>query len=127
MVPLKNQQAPAIDAEVLAKLRHMGKNGDLLKRLVAIYFENATPLMEQLRAAVGNCHGNSMRQLAHSLKSSSGNVGALRLAALCAELETIGPSGALNQAEAVFEQIEIEYQRVRDALRFEKHKKVIGH
>lgn len=119
---LENQKAPALDAEVLAKLRDLGKNGDLLKRLAAIYLENATALMEQLRTAVADRHGDSVRQGAHAFKSSSANVGALGLAALCVELEAIGRSGILNEAEAVFGLIELEYERVRDALQFEKMK-----
>ncbi|MGH9197890.1 MAG: Hpt domain-containing protein, partial [Acidimicrobiia bacterium] len=49
---------------------------------------------------------------AHSLKSSSASLGALRLAALSQELEMIGRMSRQDQAPVAFAKLEAEYAAV---------------
>jgi HPt (histidine-containing phosphotransfer) domain-containing protein len=60
-----------------------------------------------------------MQKVAHSLKSSSANVGALRLSALFKELETVGRMNSLEKAGPLLSEIGAEYQAVEGALRVE--------
>jgi HPt (histidine-containing phosphotransfer) domain-containing protein len=60
----------------------------------------------------------------HSLKSSCGNLGAARMTAICARLETIGRAGSVVGAAELVRELEEEFLRVRLALEAEKQKSV---
>jgi HPt (histidine-containing phosphotransfer) domain-containing protein len=57
-----------------------------------------------------------MQVAAHSLKSISGNLGAMMLAEFCRELETMGRAGTTENAIPLLSVFEDEYERVREAL-----------
>ena len=57
-----------------------------------------------------------MERVAHTLKGSSGNMGAARMSAICAELQEVGGSGDLTRAPELLRGLEEEYGRVRPAL-----------
>ncbi|MEW6193400.1 MAG: Hpt domain-containing protein, partial [Bacillota bacterium] len=50
------------------------------------------------------------------LKSSSGNIGALTLAAICRELESMGRAGVIEGAAEKVARVEAEYAKVCMAL-----------
>ncbi|MDP9440488.1 MAG: Hpt domain-containing protein, partial [Actinomycetota bacterium] len=56
---------------------------------------------------------------AHSLKGSSGNMGATRVHEVCAELERAGESGDLAAAPRLLERLEGELALARPALEAE--------
>jgi HPt (histidine-containing phosphotransfer) domain-containing protein len=58
---------------------------------------------------------------AHTLKSSSANLGAAHLAHLCKELEGAGRSGDASGALRTIDAIAHEYAGVREAMQFELH------
>jgi HPt (histidine-containing phosphotransfer) domain-containing protein len=53
---------------------------------------------------------------AHSIKGSSANLGATRLAELTGHLEALGRAGALGGAGALVDDVAAELERVRAAL-----------
>jgi len=57
-----------------------------------------------------------MQGAAHSLKSTSGNLGAMMLAEMCKELEAMGRAGTTDNATLLLHVLEDEYERVREAL-----------
>jgi HPt (histidine-containing phosphotransfer) domain-containing protein len=57
-----------------------------------------------------------VRQAAHSLKSSSAQVGALALSAHCKELEALGRANTLTNAPTILACLEEEYPVVQAAL-----------
>ncbi len=54
---------------------------------------------------MGASDPNAVKAAAHTLKSSSAQVGAVRLSALCKELEALGRSGSLGGAAELAEEI----------------------
>jgi HPt (histidine-containing phosphotransfer) domain-containing protein len=50
------------------------------------------------------------------LKGSSGNFGAMRLQALCADLERLGRESQLTSLEPLVARLEVEYAAVADRL-----------
>jgi HPt (histidine-containing phosphotransfer) domain-containing protein len=72
--------------------------------------------MAQVRAAADAGDAEALRKAAHGLKSSSANVGAERLAALCNELELLGRSGTVAGAPGLLQQAIDELARVVAAL-----------
>jgi HPt (histidine-containing phosphotransfer) domain-containing protein len=94
--------APALDAQALQRLADLDPEGrgGLLRRVLLTYEQSLRRLAEQFDAAraAGNAHG--LRQVAHTLKSSSASVGATELAASCAEIERALRDGATPEALA---------------------------
>ena len=91
----------------------------MLDKVIQLYLSSAPQLLDSLRAAVIHGDATAMKRAAHSFKSSSGNVGALTLAALCKELEVMGGANHTAGAAAVLPAIEAEYEAVREALQAE--------
>jgi PAS domain S-box-containing protein len=60
---------------------------EIVDRLVALFADTTPPLLEQLTNAVHASDDDSVRRLAHKIKGSCQNVGAVKMAALCRELE----------------------------------------
>jgi two-component system sensor histidine kinase/response regulator len=60
---------------------------DIVDRLIALFADTTPQLLEQLSNAVHASDDEAVRRLAHKLKGSCQNVGAVRMAALCLQLE----------------------------------------
>lgn len=87
----------AIDAATFANLLEM-TGGDMafVDELVDTYLDEGDRLVEDLVVAATAGDVEAMVRPAHSMKSSSLNVGALELGALCRSLEEDARSGALD-------------------------------
>ena len=81
--------AGVLDAEAIARLRDLDPNGasGLVGRVLHAFETSAGRLLPQLRAAQQSGDTAGVRFVAHTLKSSSASIGAVRFSALCAELE----------------------------------------
>ena len=89
----------------------------MVRKTVAFYLEDAPPLMKTIRDAVERADADALRRAAHSLKSSSANLGAVRLARLCQELEHLGASGSVDGAAAALAaDAAAEFEQVRTVL-----------
>ena len=75
------------------------EGGDVLARVVNIFIESAEKTLERLHTSLRAGDAAGLAQAAHALKGSSLNVGAVPLAAVCHELETLGESGTTEGAE----------------------------
>lgn len=93
--------------------------GDLLKKLFTIYVDDAPKHLQAMRQACDQGDGFGVSKAAHALKSSSANVGAVRLAKQLAELEAGGKAGAMADAAILLMAIEQEYLGVREILNAE--------
>jgi HPt (histidine-containing phosphotransfer) domain-containing protein len=69
-----------------------------------------------LREAAEAGESHSVERIAHTLKGSAANMGALRMKALLAELEEIGRSEELGAAPERISRVEEEFGRIRAAL-----------
>jgi HPt (histidine-containing phosphotransfer) domain-containing protein len=121
--PVKIEPAgPALDPDALAALQE--SLGDRytaeFEEISAIFIEYATPLLAKLHEAVDHQDGEALFSNAHALKSSSGNIAALRLAGLCSELEALSRSSQLSGTSAKLAELELEFDRVKAALELKK-------
>ncbi len=111
--------SPAVlDVAVLESIRKMQQNGSprLMERLIDLYQRSASTLLEQLRGAANTGGNEGLRIAAHTLKSSSANIGAIRMQKLCKDLESIARAGSVPDAPDHVAAIEQEFARVRAAL-----------
>lgn len=113
---------PPLDARILEGLRDV----EALEEVIDIYFETAPPLISKINNALLNADVNALRTSSHSLKSISGTIGARPLFEVCQSLEIMArqslESGNTIPVEAftILKHIEVEYQRVTDALEKER-------
>ena len=110
-------EAP-LNESVLEGLRELQAEGepDILEELIELFLTDVPPELVALREAVESGDAHSVERIAHTLKGSGGNMGAVRMAAICAELEEIGRSETLAGAPVWISRLEEEFERVRVAL-----------
>jgi CheY-like chemotaxis protein len=88
----------------------------LLAELIDSFLEETPPLLVELRRSLEAGDAGGLRRSAHTLKSSSRDFGATRLAEWAQELEAMGKAGTLDGAQDLVTQIEVEYPQVQMAL-----------
>lgn len=114
-------EIPSIDRKVLDRIRLVQSRGNpgLMENVLGLYLQEAPRLVNLLRTALDGNDIQGMQQAAHTLKSCSANLGAIRLASLCREVEALAYSEAPSKAAPLVTSIEAEYPKVRSALEAE--------
>jgi len=112
-----------LDAQALERLRELDPTGEnrLMERVVSAFDSSVGRLMPQLEDALNTNELGGVRNVAHTLKSSSASIGAMKLSRMCSDLETRARN---EQAEGMAErvaQLQAEVEIVRVAL-----KRVLG-
>jgi HPt (histidine-containing phosphotransfer) domain-containing protein len=107
-----------LDAKSLDKLRELDPKGSsrLLERVLGAYAHSLQKLLTLVPAAATPADADFVRQMAHTLKSSSASVGALAMAAHCAEAEKAVKDGNVAQWQAGVLVLRAEAQRLLDGL-----------
>jgi HPt (histidine-containing phosphotransfer) domain-containing protein len=106
-----------LDPRMLDAIRQLDDGATvLLAQVVQIYLESAPGLLARLRNGLDQGDPELVRQATHTLKSSSANLGANRLAELCKRLEAAARGGTLGRATPQADEVEAEFERVRAAL-----------
>ena len=79
----------------ISELRALSTPGtiDALEEITRVYIKNSRDRIARMRAALHCGEASGLVIEAHSMKSSSGNVGAVRLPPLCREIEERAKSG----------------------------------
>lgn len=114
-----------INRKTLDNIRSLQREGapDILSKIVGLYLDNSKGLLVEIEEAVGEADGKKIRSTAHSLKSSSANLGADILAAICKELELMGKNDELDGSHEKFEELKQEYEAACIALQNETRAK----
>jgi CheY-like chemotaxis protein len=104
---------PAIHPGVLADLQALDAAGgnSLAVELFTAFLATAGQFFDQLETAAESDNGKMLGQLAHSLKSSSAHVGALKLSGQYRELEKLGREHKMQEARAMMAQVRHEHER----------------
>jgi len=85
---------PILDDGVLAALREQtGDDQDFMRELVEAYVAEATGYLEAMVGAVSSGDVAAIVRPAHTLKSSSATLGAMRLPAISRRIEEAGREG----------------------------------
>ncbi|HUR82768.1 MAG TPA: response regulator [Thermoanaerobaculia bacterium] len=112
---LPHENGGPLDATMVARLREVGP--EFLREIAKIYLDDAPARLAALRDAVAASDAHAISTAAHAFKSGSGNIGAVAVHDLCAELESMGRHGNLADVEEKLAELEREYVRVEQALR----------
>lgn len=109
---------PVLDPAALQALRALGGDEDpsLFVEVIELYLDDARAHVSNLRAALANGDLRLLERAAHTLKSSSANVGALNFSELCREIEQAARAERLQSTPSLVERAEREFQAVCEAL-----------
>jgi HPt (histidine-containing phosphotransfer) domain-containing protein len=97
---------------------------DLVVELIDLYIEDAHVKMRGLREMLAEADCGALKRLAHSLKGSSGNVGARRVAALCEEFERIDCDDSFEKTGELLTRLGFECERVSAVFAAERQRRM---
>jgi signal transduction histidine kinase/DNA-binding response OmpR family regulator/HPt (histidine-containing phosphotransfer) domain-containing protein len=108
-----------LDPQALQRLRDLDPNGAnrLLERVFQAFEASTGRLLPQLDEAVATADLAGVRHVAHTLKSSSASIGALKLSALCADIEGIVRAASTEGLDERVAAMHGEIDSVRSSLR----------
>jgi HPt (histidine-containing phosphotransfer) domain-containing protein len=110
--PTPGAELPATDPSALDRLRRFG-GGKLLGEMIALFLVAAPERIEAARAAAARVDAEGAERALHSLKSSSAQLGALRMQRLCERGEHRVRAGSLDGLTELAEELDQEFARVK--------------
>lgn len=92
--------ADVLDAQALERLRELDPRGEnqLVERVLRAFESSVARLLPQLESADAAGDRAGVRHVAHTLKSSSASIGAMRLSSHCASVEALIREGGTDEA-----------------------------
>jgi signal transduction histidine kinase/DNA-binding response OmpR family regulator len=108
-----------LDEQTWTDLRALERESNvqgLVSRMIDTYLKSSEELARHIRDAVQAEDAANMARASHTLKSSSAQVGALGLAALCKEIEARGKTGSMEGAQELLAQFSEELEAVHEDL-----------
>lgn len=86
---------PVLDDAALVRLHRIG-GPDLVRRLIELYLSNVEDRIGMLTRGAAEGDASQVELAAHTMKSSAGNVGAIRLQQTAEALEASARSGVID-------------------------------
>jgi TMAO reductase system sensor TorS len=108
--------AKTLEINAIAQIRAAGgSDADrLLEKVLRLYCDAVPQMLKSMQEAAGKGDCVALQRAAHALKSSSHNVGAVRFASLCRDLEAAARTGQIRFDR--LDALEFEFESVRRAL-----------
>ncbi|MGB2945183.1 MAG: PAS domain S-box protein [Nitrospira sp.] len=104
--------SPGMDLKALEGIRALQRPNrpNVLASVLRKYLDNSRESVDALRDAIRANDPMALEAMAHRLKSSSAQLGAIAVAASCKELEVMGNRKQLVDADRIFAQLESDYR-----------------
>ncbi len=115
----ETQPPPLLDIGVLRNIAALARPG-LLDSLIDLYLNHSPSLLAAMESAAAAMQGPALSTAAHALKSSTANLGGMRLALAARECEALVRDGGIAQAGPLILRIRREYQEFCAALTRER-------
>jgi two-component system sensor histidine kinase/response regulator len=112
-----------IEKEIAAKAKDWidDYGEDFLVELIDVYLDDTPVRLAQLRQALDGGDAETMTREAHTVKSSSANVGAMTLSALAQQVELAGRNGRTDSVAAEVGRMSTIFARVKATLEALRH------
>lgn len=107
---------PTLNVDTFQGLRQSIDDDLMFSDLVTIYLNSAENLLEEIQIAFANQDSSQFSLSAHSLKSTSASIGAVRLSQICKYLEQVGKTGNINISSDILHLLTNEYEQVIRAI-----------
>jgi HPt (histidine-containing phosphotransfer) domain-containing protein len=103
-----------VDLAVLRSYEKIQLDGepDLIVELIDLYLEDARRRLNVMKESLTNRNWLSVKREAHSLRGSSGNLGALQMALICDQIEGLESPDLFPGIEALLGCLEEELEQV---------------
>ena len=113
--------SPPLDTATLADLRRLGGDEDptFFISVIDQFCQDSVTHMDGINLAIQENKSDSLSKVAHAFKGCSRTIGAKPLAELAFQLEQMGQTKNLENAQAVFVALQSEFDRVQAALQDE--------
>jgi PAS domain S-box-containing protein len=113
-----SQTPPLLDPDALRRLRELDPKGEnhLLERVARAFETSLARLLPQLSEAQQQQDLTTVAHVAHTLKSSSASIGALKLSQMCADIESIIRRQTGEDLSSRIQDIPLEAERVQAGL-----------
>ncbi|MGE5190086.1 MAG: ATP-binding protein [Gemmatimonadota bacterium] len=108
---------PSLDPATIDELKKLGGGGDFFGKLVGIFLEAGAGKIREMEKAAAQKRYGLVRDIAHALKGSAGQIGAFPLMEICNEFSRTGPENHEENAAVLLERLKDEFGRVAAALR----------
>ena len=95
----------------------VGGDKELLDELLNMFIADYPKKIEEIEKAIKNKNFEMLREIAHSLKGASGNLGLTEIYELCLKLENMGKEKDLSNAEDVLDRLKEELSKLRRILK----------
>jgi HPt (histidine-containing phosphotransfer) domain-containing protein len=108
-----------LDPDVVGRLRQLTPPGepDVLTEILRLFLDDVPRRIETLRAATAAGDAIAVQRAAHSLKGSSGNIGARALYDVCRKLDDTAKAGNLVRLQPLVDALADEYTKVETEIR----------
>ena len=113
------KQAPMTDVAVFDlddAIQKCFKKYSMVQEMVGCFFEEADPLVEQMRTSVSTGNATELANTAHRLKGTVVYLGAHAAADATRRVEQIGKSGDLTEAAEAIAELVIQIERLKEAV-----------
>ena len=114
-----DQQPPADDSgqqdtdpASLERLKRFG-GAKLLGEMISLFLSTAPERLSAARTGLGAGDAKAVEMALHSLKSSSAQLGALRMQRICERGEALAKAGSLAELPALQQELDEEFPRVQ--------------
>ena len=108
-----------LDLEVIDRLRELGGEDqpELVFDLIRLFLTDAHDRLAEMRRALREGDLDAIARIAHTLKGSSGSLGAVQLAEVCREVEELARRSPDLELEAKARSCFETYERTEEALK----------
>jgi CheY-like chemotaxis protein len=114
------EEAPPVDLEGFRRTMREAGVEEAVEAMLDVFVNDAPTRMEAVASAMESEDAEEIRLAAHAFKSAAGTVEARGLFELLRQLEAAGREQRVADARQLFEQIQTEYDAVRDYLNHER-------
>ena len=111
---MREPQAPAFNRAVA--LEQMEGDEELLAELAELFMGDSARLLAEIKQTIAGKKSEGLERAAHTLKGAASSLGAGGAVAVAQQLEEMGRTGKLVEAETVYAGLEVELGRLNQAL-----------
>jgi HPt (histidine-containing phosphotransfer) domain-containing protein len=118
MTPDFSADLSVLDPAVMSAIRSLGAPGeaDIFVEVARLFLEDVPVHVSALSAAIEAGNTESVAQIAHSLKGNALEIGAVRMAPVCAAIENAARAGSLEDAATRAANLERAFAVTRETL-----------
>jgi len=112
-------EAPILDSSALDDMFSLSaEHGkDIVRQVIELYHKSAPELIKDIHQAADDNDSVAMFEAAHSLKSSSANIGLVRLAEITKKIEAMCRDSQLDKTHSLLATLDDHYQEAKLALK----------